>query len=65
MVLYRFHYINCGQKKVGRRPTDDKFDEEETYTWTILKPADFNKNVNLGWRYEKTELAKMRTAGKR
>ena len=45
----------------GRWPTE----EEESYTWTILKPSNFNKNVNLGWRYEKTELTKMRTAGKR
>lgn len=43
-------------------PTDDDFDEEESYTWTILKPADFNQEVNLGWRYEKSELAKMKAA---
>ena len=46
----------------GRWPTDEEFDEEESYTWTILKPADFNKEVNLGWRYEKSELAKMKAA---
>ena len=41
-------------------PADDEFDEEEHYTWTILKPDDFNHEVNLGWRYDKTELAKMK-----
>ena len=44
-------------------PADDEFDEEEHYTWTILKPDDFNHEVNLGWRYDKTELAKMKATG--
>ena len=52
----------CARSLCGRWPTDDEFDEEETYTWTILKPDDFNKEVNHGWRYDKTELAKMKAA---
>ena len=42
-----------------------EFEEEESYTWTILKPADFNKETNLGWRYAKAELDKIKAAKKK
>ena len=32
-------------------PEDADFDEKETYGWVVLKPADWNRNVHLGWRY--------------
>ena len=41
---------------------DEEYEEEESYTWTILKPADFNKEVHLGWMYAKSELAKLKAA---
>lgn len=37
-------------------PADAEFDEEETFSWCILKPTNFNKDVHLGWRLDAPEL---------
>ena len=43
-------------------PADSAFEESEAFVWSVLKPADFNQNVHLGWRYAPSELAKLRAA---
>ena len=49
-----------------RWPEDAAYAEGETYVWSVLKPADFDKERHLGWRYAGSELAKLRRdAGKR
>ena len=32
-------------------PKDEDFDEPDQHLWTVLKPADFNQQVHLGWRF--------------
>ena len=47
-------------------PEDADYAEGETYVWSVLKPADFNREVHLGWRYAASELQKrQQAAGKR
>ena len=41
-------------------PEDAAFEEGETYVWSVLKRADFNKERHLGWRYAASELPKLR-----
>ena len=49
-----------------RWPEDADYAEGESFVWSVLKPADFNQEVHLGWRYSENELAKMKqAAGKR
>jgi hypothetical protein len=43
-------------------PEDTEYDESETFVWSVLKGADFNRDVHLGWRYAKSELPKLRAA---
>ena len=43
-----------------RWPADASHDEPETFVWSVLKPADFNKERHLSWRYAKCELSKLR-----
>ena len=45
-----------------RWPKDADYAEGETYVWSVLKPAHFNKEVHLGWRYAASELEKRRQA---
>ena len=45
---------------------DAEYGERESYVWSVLKPAHFNQEVHLGWRYAGSELEKRRqAAGKR
>lgn len=37
-------------------PADKDFEEKETYSWAILNPDDWNKEVHLGWRWAECEL---------
>ena len=39
-----------------RWPADVDYDEPESFTWTVLKPCDWNKDVHLGWRFDASEL---------
>ena len=39
-------------------PEDVDFNERESYVWSVLKPADWNRDVHLGWRYDAAQLAK-------
>ena len=49
-----------------RWPKDADYDEGEKFVWSVLKPADFNCEAHLGWRYAASELAKRQQAsGKR
>mmetsp|Transcript_41660 Transcript_41660/g.95456 ORF Transcript_41660/g.95456 Transcript_41660/m.95456 type:complete len:177 (+) Transcript_41660:1498-2028(+) len=41
-----------------RWQADDDFEEQESYTWTILKPADWAREVHFGWRYAASEIGK-------
>ena len=41
-------------------PEDKEREEAETFTWVVLKPADFNREVHLGWRLDAAQLAKNR-----
>ena len=43
-----------------RFPEDKERDEAEHFVWSVLKPADFNRNVHLGWRFDAAQLAKDR-----
>ena len=40
-------------------PQDDDFDEKERCIWTVLKPADFNQQVHLGWRYAASSIQRL------
>lgn len=42
-----------------RWPEDAAYAEGETYVWSVLKPADFDKERHLSWRYAKSELEKL------
>ncbi|KAL1495117.1 hypothetical protein AB1Y20_016984 [Prymnesium parvum] len=37
---------------------DADFEEEESYVWSILRPCNFNKDVNMGWRFAACEIRK-------
>ena len=39
-------------------PADADRDEKESYTWTVLHPANWRKEANFGWRFAASELAK-------
>jgi len=39
-----------------------QYDEQETLVWSILKPASFNRDVHMGWRYAARELKSMELA---
>ena len=43
-------------------PADVEFDEDESFVWSFLKPASFNKDVHLGWRLDAQELMKREAA---
>ena len=43
-----------------RFPEDRSRDEKETFSWVVLKPVDFNREVHLGWRFDAAQLAKER-----
>ena len=43
-------------------PADVEFDEDESFVWSFLKPASFNKDVHLGWRLDASELLKREAA---
>ena len=42
-------------------PADSEFEEGETFVWSVLKRADFNRDAHLGWRYAASELPKLRS----
>ena len=50
-------------------PADKDYDEEESYTWSLLDANNWNKEAVLGWRYTAEQLAKLgatrERAGKR
>ena len=46
-------------------PADSDYEEAESYSWTVLKPADFRNEVHLGWRYSADELSRLGQAAKR
>lgn len=39
-----------------RWPADAQYEEKETLVWSILNPADWRKEVHLGWRWAPCEL---------
>lgn len=39
-----------------------EYDEQETLVWSILKPAAFNRDVHLGWRFTGEEIKRMQEA---
>lgn len=41
-----------------RWPSDPEYEEQETLVWSILNPADWCKEVHLGWRWAPSELSK-------
>ena len=41
---------------------DADHEEPASYTWSILKPADWTQEVPGGWRYAPGELARMAAA---
>eukprot|EP00966_Prymnesium_polylepis_P103148 2389453-Prymnesium_polylepis.1 len=43
-----------------RWPEDAAHDEQETFMWSVLKPADWRKERHLGWCYAASELPKLR-----
>lgn len=45
-----------------RWAADVEYEEEESLVWSVLKPAGFNKDVHLGWRYAACELKRMEAA---
>lgn len=45
-----------------RWPADVEYDEDETFVWSILNPASFNKDVHMGWRFAATELKRIEDA---
>ena len=46
-----------------RWPEDVEYGEcDETIVWSVLKPADWNKECHLGWRYSVKELQQRRQA---
>ena len=42
---------------------DAEFEEEESYTWSILHPENWNTEAVLGWRFASSELQKRRERG--
>ena len=51
-----------------RWPEYAEYAEKDSYVWSVLKPADFDKERHLSWRYSKAELRRLkaqRLAGKR
>jgi len=47
-----------------RWPSDPDFEEKETLVWSLLNPADWCKEVHLGWRWAPSELERLaREAG--
>ena len=48
-----------------RWPADAERDEEETFVWSVLKPADWRKERHLSWRYAGSELRKLAAEGKK
>lgn len=45
-----------------RWAADVEYDEEETLVWSVLKPAGFNRDVHLGWRFAACELKRSEAA---
>ena len=43
-----------------RWPEDKSRNEPETFVWTLLYPADFNKERHLSWRYDHSSLVRLR-----
>lgn len=41
---------------------DQEREEPEHFVWSVLKPADFDREVHLGWRYAESELEKLAEA---
>ena len=52
MVLAGLRYT------LGAVPEDRERDEPESFVWSVLKPADWNRDVHLGWRFDAAQLAK-------
>ena len=46
-------------------PADEARAEAEHYVWSVLKPADFTREVHLGWRLGASELEKRRQQGEK
>ena len=43
-------------------PEDREREEAESFGWVVLKPADFNRDVHLGWRYDEAQLERERAS---
>jgi len=39
-------------------PKDSRYDEDESYTWTVLVEDSWRKEKHHGWRFAKPELAR-------
>ena len=48
-----------GNTRASARMEEDTLaPEKESYTWTVLHPANWRKEANFGWRFAASELAK-------
>ncbi|KAL3911911.1 MAG: hypothetical protein SGPRY_008518, partial [Prymnesium sp.] len=43
-------------------PADEAFNEQESYSWVILNPDDWNKEAHLEWRWAECELRRRQNA---
>mmetsp|Transcript_3583 Transcript_3583/g.11053 ORF Transcript_3583/g.11053 Transcript_3583/m.11053 type:complete len:311 (-) Transcript_3583:70-1002(-) len=41
-----------------RWPADADFEEEETFSWSVLTEGNWNRNKHMGWRFSPAELVK-------
>ncbi|EOD24921.1 hypothetical protein EMIHUDRAFT_367517 [Emiliania huxleyi CCMP1516] len=45
-------------------PKDSRYDEDESFTWTVLVADSWRKEKHLGWRFAKPELARRGAAAR-
>ena len=45
-------------------PKDSRYDEDESFTWTVLVEDSWRKEKHLGWRFAKPELARRGAAAR-
>lgn len=40
-------------------PADADYEEDESFSWLVLKPCAFNKDIHLGWRFAASEIERI------
>ena len=53
--------LKAGAVRV-RWPADAERDEPESFTWTVLDPSDWTREVHQGWRWAEGELRAQQAA---